>query len=164
MKIKEVISVLVNHSVARLAGFMEFYELLTNSAKSVEASERIVAGEVGGSGPGDEVVELSGERFNLPGPAEKVFVRESHVSSSVASDEEVALETERGDAGKDFHDPYGRTVEAAGDPSNHEVLDACHVLEIFEGASPVEHVPKQQPIGKYGDHAGVVAHDTLSRS
>ena len=164
MNIKEAVRISINHSVAWSTGLMKLYELLINSAEGVEASEGVVAGKVGGSGPRDKVAEPSREQFNLPGPAEEVIVQESHDPSCVASNKEVAPEPKGGDAREELHGSYGRTVETAGDPMDSEVLDMHHVLEIFEGASPVKRIPKQQPIGKYGDHTGIVAHDMLSRS
>ena len=68
------------------------------------------------------------------------------------------------DAREDFHSTYGGATEAASDPTNHKILDTCHMLEVLEGASPVKHVPKRQPIGEYQDHACIVAQNTLSRS
>ena len=118
---------------------------------------------MGGSCPGDEVAESPWEWLDLPRPSEEVVVREGHNPCGVASDEEVAAEPEGGDAGKDFHSTYRGASEAACDPSNGKVLDARHMLEIFESASPVERIPKRQPIGEYQDHAGVVAKHTLSR-
>ena len=150
-----MIGVSVNDPVAQLANFVKFQELLINGAESIEAGERVVAGKVGGPCPGDEVAESLWKWLDLPGSAEEMIVQESHDSGHVASNEEVATKAKRGDARKDFHGTYGGTAEAASDPTNREVLNARHMFEILEGASPVERVPKQQPIGKYRDHAGI---------
>ena len=147
----------VNDPVAQPADFVEFQELLINGAESVKAGERVVAGKVGGSCLGDEVVELLWEWLDLPSSTEEMIVRESHDSGHIAGNEEVATKVKRGDARKNFHSTYGGATEAAGDPMNCKVLNAHHMLEIFEGASPVKRVPKRQPIGKYWDHAGIVA-------
>ena len=162
VEVEETISVAVNDPVAQPADLMKLQELLTNGAEGVKAGERVVTREVRGPCPRNEVAELPWEWFDLPGSAEKVIVQESHDLRCVASNEEVAMEAKGGDAREDFHSTYGGTAETAGDPMNHKILDACHMLEVFEGASPIERVPKWQPIGEYWDHAGVVAQDMLS--
>ena len=157
-----MIGVSVNDPVARPADLVKFQELLINGAKSVKVGERVVAGKVGRSCPGDEVTESLWEWLDLPGSAEEVVVREGHDPCCVASNEEVAVETKGGNAREDFHSTYGGAAEAAGDPTNGKILDTRHMLEVFEGASPIEHIPKRQPIDKHWDHAGIVAQYTLS--
>ena len=126
--------------------------------------ERIIAGQMGGPGARDKIMELSGEWFNLPCPAQQVIFWESHDPGCIAHDEEVALEPEWGNAREELHCPYGSALETAGYPLDCEVLDTCHVLEIFEGSFAIKRVPQRQPIGEHGDHAGIIAHDLLSRT
>ena len=66
---------------------MKFQKLLINSSESVEASEWVVAGEVGGPCPGDEVAKSPWEWLDLPSSMEEVVVREGHNPCCVASDE-----------------------------------------------------------------------------
>ena len=141
---------------------MKFQKLLVDDAEGVKASERVVAGEVGGPCTGDEVAESSWEWLDLPSSAKEVVVGEGHDPRCVTSNEEVAAKAEGGDARKDFHSTYGGASEAASDPTNGKILDTRHMLEVLESASPVERVPKWQPIGKHRDHTGVVAQHTLS--
>lgn len=164
MKVEEAVSVAVNNPVAWLTNLVEFDELLADSAEGIDVGEGVVTGEVGGPGPRDKVMEPSRKWFNLPSPVQQVVVWESHDPSRVARNEEIALELKRGDAREELHHSYGRAPETAGDPLDHKILNACHMPEILEGAFPVKRVPQWQPIGKYRDHAGIVAHDPLPGS
>ena len=136
---------------------MKFQKLLVDSAESVEAGERVVTREMGGPCPGNKVTKSSREWLDLPSSMEEVVIRESHDARRVAGNEEVAAEAEGGDARKDFHSAYRGASETASDPTNGEILDTRHVLEVFESASPVERIPERQPIGEYRDHTGIVA-------
>lgn len=163
VKVKKMVGIEVNNPVAQSADFMKLNELLVDSAQGIDVGEGVVAGQMGGPGVGDEVVELTREWFNLPSPSQQVIFWEGHDLDHIAHNEQVASEPKRRDAGEELHCPNRSAPETAGYPLDCKVLDACHVFEVFEGSFTIKHVPQRQPIGEHRDHAGVVAHDLLSR-